>query len=566
MYVPVRAIVATMAIATVGAAHDGDSACTHGHSPHQTAVLQSVSAYGGLAGAVEVGGHDHAGGGSCVTPAGRVRMQEAMRAYAQRFGPFESSPHTRGGVPPYPIHPVGAREWQDLIMYNYVDLDLSEGSVQDWNCGGYTYDGHNGIDALISTFDHQLVGVPVTAVLDGTITYVHDGEPDQNTEWDPDSVSNSVCIHHGGDLYTWYYHLKNGSVSVEMYQEVRAGEQIGLVASSGYSSWPHLHFETRRYTGDAPDDWDGPEGTTVEPYAGSCNPGGSMWANQVGIPSGATCRQFGTTTTNLDEFFASGVYQWRPPLSGAITTNHAQLWMWTQATDIGPFSTFQMRFYDPSGSLNYDSGTLWLNFSWDTYRMGTFWFSWDLPGLHSSPGTWTVDVVVNGDPYINFPLEVLDSGETHPNRIPEHISADIGPIDATADDLLTCRVDSSAVADLDWDLVRYRYTWRIGDRVLRDVVSAGRADHLPRVEGCDGAVIKCTVVPSDGMDQGAPVIAAIRLAGNSAVDINCDGSIDIGDLLIILAEFGPCSLCGGDFDLDGDVDINDILMLLSNWE
>ncbi len=51
-------------------------------------------------------------------------------------------------------------------------------------------------------------------------------------------------------------------------------------------------------------------------------------------------------------------------------------------------------------------------------------------------------------------------------------------------------------------------------------------------------------------------------------DLDCDGSVGIGDLLILLANWGPCADCSDcPADLNGDctVGIVDLLLLLENW-
>ncbi len=518
---------------------------------HIMLPLQDLPPEGGLVGAADLSGVRGA-----VTD--RSHIMQVIRDYSRQHGPF-SSPGVRGDYPRFPIFPAGGREWEDLMVVNYVDLDTLEGPYQDWDCRGYTYDGYVGHDALLGNFDHQLIGVPVIAVLDGTVVDLRDGEPDQNTEHE-DRPGNFIGIHHGGERYCWYDCLKQGSISVEVGQEVRAGEQIAQVGASGGADWPLMAFSVWVPTGNE-DEW-----THDEPYAGQCNLGLSGWKNQVGIPEGTTCRDFGVTTTDLNEFFADGILQWRPPMSGSITLDHDRLWMWTTAIDVGIFSTYQMRFYDPSGNLNYNSGTQFLNNSATSYKHYVTWFAWDLDGLHTIPGTWTVDVIVNGEPYINFPVEVLESGETLANRPPEPIVASLGPAVPTPDDLLTCRVFTEDIPDLDWDLVRFRYTWSVGGRVLRDVTSAGLADHLPRLEGCGGAVVECTVVPSDGTDDGQPYTIAVRLDGSGVIgDTNCDGSVNIFDLLIVLSDYGPCAVCAGDIDGDEKVDIFDLLNVIANW-
>jgi murein DD-endopeptidase MepM/ murein hydrolase activator NlpD len=52
-----------------------------------------------------------------------------------------------------------------------------------------------------------------------------------------------VILNHGNKYETYYAHLSH--LSVVEGQEIRRGEQVGLVGSSGRSTGPHLHYEVR---------------------------------------------------------------------------------------------------------------------------------------------------------------------------------------------------------------------------------------------------------------------------------------------------------------------------------
>lgn len=49
-------------------------------------------------------------------------------------------------------------------------------------------------------------------------------------------------------------------------------------------------------------------------------------------------------------------------------------------------------------------------------------------------------------------------------------------------------------------------------------------------------------------------------------DVDQDGTVDFADLLMVLAEWGPCEgPCGADVDRSGQVDFADVLIVLSSW-
>lgn len=60
----------------------------------------------------------------------------------------------------------------------------------------------------------------------------------------PDGYGNFVEMHHPNGMTTLYAHLSR--IDVASGDRVSAGERIGLVGSTGYSTGPHLHFEVRR--------------------------------------------------------------------------------------------------------------------------------------------------------------------------------------------------------------------------------------------------------------------------------------------------------------------------------
>ena len=86
---------------------------------------------------------------------------------------------------------------------------------------------HQGVDLPLRT------GTPVYAAFDGRV----------RASMYNSGYGNLVIIRHENGLETYYGHLSKREVEVGDW--VHAGDEIGLGGSTGRSTGPHLHFETR---------------------------------------------------------------------------------------------------------------------------------------------------------------------------------------------------------------------------------------------------------------------------------------------------------------------------------
>src|SRR5210317_1195917 len=64
----------------------------------------------------------------------------------------------------------------------------------------------------------------------------------------------------------------------------------------------------------------------------------------------------------------------------------------------------------------------------------------------------------------------------------------------------------------------------------------------------------------------ALIAAPAAWAGEDCpADVDLNGSVDVNDLLEVLANWGPCAGCPADIDGDGQVAITDLLTVLGDW-
>lgn len=185
--------------------------------------------------------------------------------------------------------PLSCELGRECFVQNYVDIDPSD-TVLTADCGKASYDGHKGTDFRVL---NTRVTMEVLAAAPGRVKALRNDMPDRLVRKKEDRAAvrdrecgNGVVIAHEGGWETQYCHLRQGSVSVSVGDEVERGQMIGSVGFSGFAAFPHVHLAVRK------------DGQVVDPFLGSvagaqdrlaaCSAsavalpqGGSLWAEDA---------------------------------------------------------------------------------------------------------------------------------------------------------------------------------------------------------------------------------------------------------------------------------------------
>jgi murein DD-endopeptidase MepM/ murein hydrolase activator NlpD len=230
--------VAAMALAAVGAVTVGaDDAGSHMTSGN----IQKLSAQASvLSGASSIGSSDSLSGRARAVS--RDSQRQALRDAADQDLQAAAEKQAKQRNAALAALAASAEKQATLIAKNAWQLPVPSGvyhlTSRFGDCSALWSHCHTGLDFAAPT------GTPIHAVAGGTVTSVgYDGAYGNKTV---------VTLEDGTEL--WYCHQTASAVTTG--QQIRAGEVIGSVGSTGNVTGPHLHLEVRPGAGDP-----------VDPYA-----------------------------------------------------------------------------------------------------------------------------------------------------------------------------------------------------------------------------------------------------------------------------------------------------------
>lgn len=448
--------------------------------------------------------------GNCMTAEQRVEVEREVAAFKSAH-PELAEAATKAGaeagiiagagaapklitVPKIQFYPLAGILTKDIYRARFVDVDQFF-SFSDFECGTMTYDGHSGIDGELGGFGHQAIGVPVFAALNGTVSAVHDGEDDQSVTT-TSKPANFIAIDHGSGIQSAYYHLKKNSILVTAGDVVKAGQQIALMGSSGQSATPQLHFEMSSGS------------IAYEPSFGEC--GDKVgWENQVPIRHDLYIRDFGFAAGTLS---AAQKFPNEIPATGSIVRGAPSFTIWFRLHNAPPATTLSIKLIRPNATtiatLNSSLGNANLITSVNVYVPVAL--------ALSDVGTNQCEVSINGAVKLTAPFLVVNGSGDIVNHPPNAISAHFDPAVPATDRALMCVVDNDFLLDdPDYEIVRFRYRWKVNGDIKREVVSAGLSDQFPRDSTAPGDTIRCEVYPLDALSTGTLAFVEAGIGGTA---------------------------------------------------
>ena len=138
------------------------------------------------------------------------------------------------------------RDRLDKLMgdhYNVYSLPFEKGTTVFVAQGYESILSHKGDYAI----DFKVAeGTKVLAARDGLVVYVRESNTAGGVGSKYVGKGNGITVQHKDGTYAHYWHLQYNGALVNVGDTVQEGQHIGLTGHTGFSAFPHLHFEVTR--------------------------------------------------------------------------------------------------------------------------------------------------------------------------------------------------------------------------------------------------------------------------------------------------------------------------------
>lgn len=90
------------------------------------------------------------------------------------------------------------------------------------------------------------IGTPVLAARGGVVVFVRQSDTTHGIRHKNVGTGNGITIQHSDGTYAHYWHLQHNGARVAVGDSVAEGQWIALSGNTGFTAFPHLHFEVTR--------------------------------------------------------------------------------------------------------------------------------------------------------------------------------------------------------------------------------------------------------------------------------------------------------------------------------
>jgi len=111
--------------------------------------------------------------------------------------------------------------------------------VQGYESKLFSHKGEKALDFKVRS------GTKVCAARGGIVSAVRNDSDKGGLKPENLSDGNYISIQHEDGSVAWYWHFQKNGVLVNAGDPVAKGQLIGLSGNTGYSAFPHLHFEVQ---------------------------------------------------------------------------------------------------------------------------------------------------------------------------------------------------------------------------------------------------------------------------------------------------------------------------------
>jgi murein DD-endopeptidase MepM/ murein hydrolase activator NlpD len=144
----------------------------------------------------------------------------------------------------YSIHDLKEGKFKDDNSYIYslpFENKKKVFLIQGYESKIFSHKGERALDFKVKK------GTKICAARAGVVVSIREDSDKGGLKKENLSDGNYISVQHIDGSVAYYWHLQKDGAVVNVGDTIKTGQWIGLSGNTGYSSFPHLHFEVQGY-------------------------------------------------------------------------------------------------------------------------------------------------------------------------------------------------------------------------------------------------------------------------------------------------------------------------------